>query len=139
MDVHDPQTRSYNMSRIKGKQTKSEELVAKYLFSHGLRYRRNVQKLPGKPDIVLKKYKTVIFVNGCFWHVHEGCKYFVWPENNRDFWRKKLSDNKKRDILIKESLEKSGWKVLVIWECELKHNKEKSLNLLYENITRIHI
>lgn len=139
MDVHDPQTRSYNMSRIKGKQTKSEELVAKYLFSHGLRYRRNVQKLPGKPDIVLKKYKTVIFVNGCFWHVHEGCKYFVWPENNRDFWRKKLSDNKKRDILIKESLEKSGWKVLVIWECELKHNKEKSLNLLYENITGIHI
>ena len=81
----------------------------------------------------------MIFVNGCFWHVHEGCKYFVWPENNRDFWRKKLSDNKKRDILIKESLEKSGWKVLVIWECELKHNKEKSLNLLYENITGIHI
>ena len=94
------------MSRIKGKKTKLEELVAKYLFSQGFRYRRNVKSLPGTPDIVLKKYKTVIFVNGCFWHMHEGCRYFVWPENNADFWRernflqtrnamKKKSDNLK--------------------------------------------
>lgn len=135
MDVHDPQTRSYNMSRIKGKQTKPEELVAKYLFSRGLRYRRNVKTLPGKPDIVLKKYKTVIFVNGCFWHLHERCKYFVWPENNQEFWRDKLLKNKERDIAVKETLEKLGWKVLVVWECELKHdNREKTLIRLYSNI-----
>ena len=77
MDVHSKEVRSYNMSRIKGKKTKLEELVAKYLFSQGFRYRRNVKSLPGTPDIVLKKYKTVIFVNGCFWHMHEGCRYFV--------------------------------------------------------------
>lgn len=135
MDVHDPQTRSYNMSRIKGKQTKPEELVAKYLFLRGLRYRRNVKILPGKPDIVLKKYKTVIFVNGCFWHLHKGCKYFVWPESNREFWRNKLLKNKERDKTVKEALEKSGWQVLVIWECELKHdNKEEALSRLYNVI-----
>lgn len=81
MDVHNKETRSYNMSRIKGRKTKPEEIIAKYLFSQGFRYRRNVKKLPGTPDIVLKKYKTVIFVNGCFWHMHEGCKYFVWPKD----------------------------------------------------------
>ena len=78
------------MSRIKGRKTKPEEIVAKYLFSQGFRYRRNVKKLPGTPDIVLKKYKTVIFVNGCFWHMHEGCKYFVWPNDNSEFWKNKL-------------------------------------------------
>ena len=123
------------MSRIKGKQTKPEELVAKYLFLRGLRYRRNVKILPGKPDIVLKKYKTVIFVNGCFWHLHKGCKYFVWPESNREFWRNKLLKNKERDKTVKEALEKSGWQVLVIWECELKHdNKEEALSRLYNVI-----
>lgn len=80
MDVHDKETRSYNMSHIRAGKTKPEEIVAKYLFSAGFRYRRNVKNLPGTPDIVLKKYKTVIFVNGCFWHMHEGCKYFVWPQ-----------------------------------------------------------
>lgn len=88
------------MSRIKGKNTKPEELVAKYLFANGFRYRRNVKKLQGTPDIVLKKYKTVIFVNGCFGHAHKGCKYFVLPKNNRDFWREKLNANKKRDEKI---------------------------------------
>lgn len=87
MDVHDKKTRSYNMSRIKNKKTKPEELVAKFLFAHGFRYRRNVKYLPGTPDIVLKKYRTVIFVNGCFWHMHE-CQYFVWPVNNAEFWKK---------------------------------------------------
>ena len=98
MDVHDKKTRSYNMSRIKGKNTKPEEIVRKYLFSKGFRYRKNDKRLPGTPDIVLPKYKTVIFVNGCFWHGHEGCKYFVWPKNNADFWKKKLEDNIKATI-----------------------------------------
>ena len=97
MDVHDRATRSYNMSRIKGKNTKPEDIVAKYLFAHGFRYRRNVKTLPGTPDIVLKKYKTVIFVNGCFWHAHEGCRYFVLPEENREFWNEKLLRNRERD------------------------------------------
>ena len=85
MDVHDKKTHSFNMSRIKGKNTKPEELVRKYLFSQGFRYRKNVRTLPDSPDIVLPKYKTAIFVNGCFWHGHVGCKYFVWPKNNAEF------------------------------------------------------
>lgn len=85
MDVKSKEARSYNMSRIRNKDAKPEELVRKYLFAHGFRYRKNDVRLPGKPDIVLPKYKPVIFVNGCFWHKHEGCKYFVWPKNNADF------------------------------------------------------
>ena len=92
MDVHDKKTRSYNMSQIKGKNTKPEEMVRKYLFAQGFRYRKNDKKLPGTPDIVLPKYKTVIFVNGCFWHGHEGCKYFVWPKSNPDFWKKERTN-----------------------------------------------
>ena len=120
MDVHDTKIRSYNMSRIKGKRTKPEDLVAKYLFAQGYRYRRNVNSLPGTPDIVLKKYRTVIFINGCFWHMHEGCKYFVWPENNAEFWKEKLLANKRRDEEKIKQLTSNGWKVLVIWECQLK-------------------
>ena len=120
MDVHDTKTRSYNMSRIKGKRTKPEDLVAKYLFAQGYRYRRNVKSLPGTPDIVLKKYRMVIFINGCFWHMHEGCKYFVWPENNAGFWKEKLLANKQRDEEKIKQLTSNGWKVLVIWECQLK-------------------
>ena len=97
MDVHDKPTRSYNMSQIKGKNTKPEEIVRKYLFAQGFRYRKNDKRLPGSPDIVLPKYKTVIFVNGCFWHGHEGCKCFVWPKNNAEFWKKKIGD--KLDLL----------------------------------------
>lgn len=98
MDVHTKETRSYNMSQIKNKNTKPEEIVRKYLFNRGLRYRKNVKKLPGCPDIVLPRYGVVIFVNGCFWHVHDGCKYFKWPQNNKEFWEAKLSNNKKRDV-----------------------------------------
>lgn len=122
MDVHDRKTRSYNMSQIKGKDTRPEELVAKYLFANGFRYRRNVKTLPGTPDIVLKRYKTVIFVNGCFWHAHEGCKYFVWPENNADFWREKLLTNRERDKRDCNKLKELGWNILIIWECQLKKN-----------------
>lgn len=120
MDVHDKKTRSYNMSQIKGKNTKPEEMVRKYLFAQGFRYRKNDKKLPGTPDIVLPKYKTVIFVNGCFWHGHAGCKYFVWPKSNPDFWKRKIETNISRDRKIIELLEERGWNVIVIWECELK-------------------
>ena len=110
------------MSRIKCKDTKPEETVRKYLFSQGFRYRKNDKRLPGSPDIVLPKYKTVIFVNGCFWHKHEGCKYFVWPRNNADFWKKKIESNVMRDIKNYQQLKDLGWKVFVIWECELKRD-----------------
>ena len=120
MDVHDNKTRSYNMSCIKGKRTKPEEIVARYLFSQGFRYRRNVRSLPGTPDIVLKKYNTVIFVNGCFWHMHENCHYSVMPENHKAFWAEKLLKNKERDEKKKRQLEQMGWNVIVVWECQLK-------------------
>ena len=136
MDVHDKQTRSYNMARIKGKRTKPEEFVAKYLFSNGFRYRRNVKTLPGTPDIVLRKYKTAIFVNGCFWHLHDGCKYFVWPGNNAEFWRSKLLANSKRDKEKLRQLSDLGWKVIVVWECELKGRVvEDRLSNLVKQIT----
>ena len=122
-DVHSPETRSFNMSQIKGKNTKPEELVRRYLFSHGFRYRKNVSTLPGKPDIVLPKYKTCIFVNGCFWHKHEGCRYFVWPKNNAEFWKKKITGNVERDLRQQNELRLLGWNVLVIWECELKKDR----------------
>lgn len=137
MDVHDKQTRSYNMSRIKGKKTKPEELAAKYLFAHGFRYRRNVKKLPGTPDIVLKKYNTVIFVNGCFWHMH-GCKYFVWPKDNAEFWREKLLANKARDEREYSELRALGWNIVIIWECQLRHgNAEKTLENLVVSLRNI--
>ena len=120
MDVHNKQTRSYNMSQIKGKNTKPEELVRKFLFAQGFRYRKNDKRLPGSPDIVLPKYKTVIFVNGCFWHKHEGCKYFVWPKTNPDFWREKIERNVERDKNNFSKLREMGWKVIIVWECLLK-------------------
>lgn len=119
-DVHNSEVRSYNMSQIKGKDTKPEVAVRKYLFSHGFRYRKNVNNLPGRPDIVLRKYRTCIFVNGCFWHKHEGCKYFVWPKSNVEFWKKKIKTNISRDEKNYLLLKDQGWNVIVVWECELK-------------------
>ena len=134
-DVHDTAIRSYNMSRIKGKDTKPEETVRKYLFSKGFRYRKNVSTLPGKPDIVLPKYKTCIFVHGCFWHKHEGCKYFVWPKSNEEFWKDKLEKNVTRDKNEQAELENMGWHILIVWECQLKKkNKEQTLRELEEKI-----
>ena len=136
-DVHSAKVRSYNMSRIRSKDTKPEELVRKYLFSKGFRYRKNDVRLPGKPDIVLPKYKTVIFVNGCFWHGHQGCRYFVWPKNNAEFWKKKIVDNIQRDDKICSLLKELGWNVIVIWECELKPSvAEKTLSTLAYNIVK---
>lgn len=138
MDIHDKTTRSYNMSQIKGKNTKPEETVRKYLFSHGFRYRKNDRRLPGTPDIVLPKYKTVIFVNGCFWHGHEGCKYFVYPQNNAEFWKNKIKTNIERDIRKEKQLTELGWRIVTIWECQLKpKRREETLLKLLEKLEAI--
>lgn len=138
MDVHDSKTRSYNMSRIKGKNTKPEETVRKYLFSQGFRYRKNDKRLPGKPDIVLPKYKTVILVNGCFWHKHGGCKYFAWPQNNAEFWKEKIESNVVRDKKQYEELQDAGWRVIIVWECELKKKrKSDTLERLVDEIKAV--
>ena len=116
-DNHSPDVRSYNMSRIRSKNTAPEELVRKYLFSKGFRYRKNDRKLPGKPDIVLPKYKTVIFVNGCFWHLHN-CEKFKWPKSNQEYWVPKLENNARRDHDNYNILRELGWNVIIVWECE---------------------
>lgn len=108
------------MSRIHGKDTKPELAARKWLFSHGYRYRKNVQSLPGKPDIVLPKYKTVIFVHGCFWHRHAGCNRATTPGTNTDYWEKKFCRNVENDLKHVKELEKMGWHVITLWECELK-------------------
>lgn len=134
-DVHDKQTRSYNMSRIKGKNTKPEILVRRFLFSKGFRYRLHVKTLPGKPDIVLPKYKTVIFINGCFWHGHENCKYFVIPKTRTDWWLNKIYGNKQKDGENFIQLSKIGWKIVTIFECELKRDKlNNTLNRLLDEL-----
>ncbi len=119
-DVHSKEVRSYNMSRIKGKDTKPELIVRKFLFSKGYRYRLHVKDLLGKPDIVLPKYKTVIFVHGCFWHGHDGCRYYVVPKTRTEWWLNKINTNKSKDDNYESKLINAGWKVIVIWECELK-------------------
>ena len=108
-----------NMSRIRSTNSKPEEIVRKYLFSKGFRYRKNVKKLPGCPDIVLPKYKTVIFVNGCLWHKHD-CPRFVWPSSNQEYWKPKILRNVERDKNNCRELSSKGWNVITIWECELK-------------------
>ena len=135
-DNHTKEVRSINMSHIRSTNSKPEGNVRKFLFAKGLRYRKNVRELPGCPDIVLPKYKTVIFVNGCFWHKHD-CGRFVWPSSNEEYWHKKINGNVERDAKNTAALQKQGWKVLVIWECQLKKNvMEQSLNKLYENIVK---
>ncbi|MER2997389.1 very short patch repair endonuclease [Pontibacter populi] len=124
-DVHSKETRSYNMSRIMGADTKPEMLVRRYLFSKGFRYKLHHKGLPGKPDLVFPKYKTALFINGCFWHCHEGCKYFKMPKSRVEFWSNKLEKNRVRDSLVKEQLSQLGWNVFVIWECELKKDKRE--------------
>lgn len=120
-DNHTPEVRSYNMSRIRSKDTKPEILVRKWLFANGFRYKKNESKLPGCPDIVLPKYKTVVFVQGCFWHMHD-CGRFRWPETNQQYWERKISRNVERDQINKEQLQTLGWNVLIVWECELKND-----------------
>ncbi len=136
-DNHSPEQRKKNMSHIRSRNTKPEETVRKYLFSRGLTYRKNVRSLPGCPDIVLKKYKTIIFVNGCFWHHHD-CGKFKWPTSNQEYWIPKIKGNENRDSKNRELLSDMGWKVIVVWECQLKKDKaEKTLESLYSRITVI--
>ena len=119
-DRHSKEKRSYNMSQVKNKETKPEVFVRKHLFANGFRYRKNDNRLPGHPDIVLPKYKIVVFINGCFWHQHENCKYAVLPETNKEFWKEKLVGNKQRDEEKMKQLKLLGWRVIVVWTCELK-------------------
>ena len=139
-DIISKENRSRNMAAIKGKDTKPEIIVRKYLFSKGLRYRVHVKKLPGSPDIVLPKYKTVIFVNGCFWHGHEGCKFSHLPKSNEFFWEQKIRRNKARDIANEYVLQTEGWRVIRVWECEIKkvNDREKILETIYKQIITPH-
>lgn len=136
-DVHDKKTRSYNMSQIKGKNTKPEMLVRKFLFSQGFRYKLHDKKLPGRPDIVLPKYKTVIFVHGCFWHGHSDCKYFVIPKTRTQWWINKINRNKEKDLENQKKLKRENWKIINIFECELKGNqKDKRLQKLITKLIK---
>ncbi len=134
-DVHDKKTRSYNMSRIRSGNTKPEMLVRRFLHAEGFRYKLHDKKLPGKPDIVLPKYKTVIFVHGCFWHGHKGCKYYVIPKTRTEWWVNKINGNKANDDKAIKALRKGGWKVINIWECHLKQTQvEESFSKILKNL-----
>lgn len=124
-DIHSISTRSHNMSRIRSKNTKPELLVRKFLFANGFRYRLYNKSLPGKPDIVLKKYRAVIFIHGCFWHQHQNCKYSYTPATNTNYWLSKLDKNVKNDSFAIKELKKMKWKVLIVWECDLKIGKQE--------------
>lgn len=130
---------SYNMSKIRGTNTKPEILVRRFLYANNIRYRKNLKTLPGSPDIVLRKFCTVIFINGCFWHGHENCKYFSIPKTRIEFWTNKIQRNVERDKESKEKLQRLGWDVVVIWECQLTPKKRKAtlnalLDVLYKNL-----
>lgn len=136
MDIKSKEERSRNMSAIRSGDTKPEMLVRRYLHARGFRYGLHNRKLPGSPDIVLRKYKTVIFINGCFWHGHEGCKYYRLPKSNIEFWQEKITRNKERDAFNVSVLEAKGWKVLTVWECELRTiaQREDTLTQLVQDI-----
>ncbi len=121
MDRISKEHRSWNMSRIRGRDTKPEMIVRRLLHKNGYRFRLHRKDLPGKPDIVLSKYKVVIFVNGCYWHRHPSCKYAYTPRSRVDFWKAKFEDNVKRDKAAQTALQELGWKVVIIWECETKN------------------
>ena len=135
-DNHTKEVRSRNMSHIRSTNSKPEEKVRKYLFSKGFRYRKNDKRLPGKPDVVLPKYKTVIFINGCFWHKHD-CPRFVWPSSNEDYWIPKIQRNVERDRIVTQQLAASGWNVIIVWECQLKKKVfEETMDLLVSKIKK---
>jgi DNA mismatch endonuclease (patch repair protein) len=137
-DVHNKQTRSFNMSRIKSRNTRPELLVRKFLFSKGFRFRLHSLNLPGKPDIVLPKYNTVIFINGCFWHGHKGCPYFILPKTNTEWWLHKITNTCLRDSEAENKLNVLGWRVIEVWTCELKKDKrDQRLSKLIREISYI--
>ena len=129
MDTVTAEQRSENMRHIRAKNTKPEEIVRKYLFSQGFRYRKNDKRYPGKPDIVLQKYKAMVFVNGCFWHQHPGCHYAAIPKSNQEYWLPKLKRNVDRDVETKQKLQEMGWRVIIVWECKLRKEEERELTL----------
>jgi DNA mismatch endonuclease (patch repair protein) len=134
-DVHCKATRSFNMSRIRSENTKPEMLVRRFLHTNGFRYSLHKKTLPGKPDIVLPKYKTIIFIHGCFWHGHANCKYFVVPKTRTKWWQNKIAANKANDEKAVKALRKDGWKVIIVWECRLRPvKKEKALHRIIEKI-----
>ncbi len=135
MDVHEPEVRSYNMSRIKSKDTKPEIFVRKFLFANGFRYRLHAKNLPGKPDVILPKYKTAIFINGCFWHGHENCHYFKLPKTRTEWWRKKIQRNRDNDIIKHNKLKDMDYRLIIIWECQIK-NKSIYTNLINDIKTK---
>lgn len=120
-DTFSPEQRHQVMSRIRDKNTRPELAVRRYIHGSGLRYSLHAKNLPGKPDMVLRKFKVVVFINGCFWHAHEGCKYFRFPKTNREYWERKINANVARDKQSYDTLRWDGWRVLVVWECELKN------------------
>ena len=128
--------RSRNMSRIIGKDTGIEVAVRKRLFSYGYRYRKNDKKFPGKPDIVFPKYKTVVFLHGCFWHMHSGCKIARIPKSNTEFWIAKLNHNVEKDYKNKHLLEELGWKVITIWECEIENDLDGTIQRIILELQR---
>ena len=133
MDVHTPETRSFNMSRIRGRDTLPELTIRRILWARGYRYRLYKKGLPGKPDMVLRRYRAAIFVHGCYWHRH-GCRATTTPATRRDFWLRKFEDNMARDTLNLESLREAGWRVLVIWECSIR-GKDADLEMAIEQAT----
>lgn len=134
-DVMTPLQRHNCMSHIRSKDTKPEQFVRQVLWHNGFRYRLHVIGLPGKPDIVLPKYRTVIFINGCFWHGHEGCRYFVIPKTNTRFWLDKITSNKARDARNESALNEAGWRVVTIWECDLKkETREETIKQLLKSL-----
>ena len=140
MDKLTKEQRHRCMASIRGKDTKPELLVRRFLFSRGFRYRLNHPRLPGRPDIVLRKYRTVIFVNGCFWHGHEGCKNYVVPKSNTEFWTAKIERNRARDIDEQHKLAAMGWHCITVWECQLKPAiRKNTLKSLVYTLNRIYL
>lgn len=134
-DVHNKSKRSYNMSMIKAKNTKPELILRKHLHKHGFRFRLYNPNLPGHPDVILSKYRTIIFVNGCFWHGHQNCRNFKIPKTNTEWWLNKISRTKLRDINITKQLKNKGWNVITIWECELKPQQvENTIQIVIHKI-----
>ncbi|HRJ51905.1 MAG TPA: very short patch repair endonuclease [Candidatus Thiothrix moscowensis] len=131
-DIVDPATRSRMMSGIRGKDTKPEMLIRKALHKRGFRYRLHAKDLPGKPDLVFPKYKAVVFIHGCFWHGHEGCKYFKVPQTRTEFWLNKIEGNRLRDKQVRTQLEESGWRVGIIWECSVRYRRSDIINVLID-------
>jgi len=133
-DVHTSETRSFNMSRIKSKNTKPEQFICHELFKRGYRYRKNANYIEGHPDLFLRKYNTAIFIHGCFWHRHNTCKYAYMPKSRVEFWQKKFDSNQKRDRYVQNKLQDEGIRCLIVWECTVKKmRKDKSYRDLIIN------